>query len=715
MSIANLDLRQIARALGGEISGGQVLAPGPGHSAADRSMSVKLDPAAPDGFLVNSFANDDPLVCKDYVREKCGASTPAFKPNGKRPRATRDEIAALYAAAAQQQREDSRPRSKPGATFAYKDGNGALLYEVLKFENPKKFLQRRPDGNGGWIWKLDEQRVLYKLPELLQYPDATVFVCEGEKDADRVASLGHCATTVASGKWTDECVAPLAGRDVIVLEDVDEPGRKKATAAAKALYGTAKTIRIVSLPGLTGHPDNKDVSDWLDTDSRRADKLVDICFEAPLWEPSDDRTIDSQGTPPCSPPSPSPPSPSSSPPPSSPSQPSPSQGDDPQPLPKPSPATAPPRRSRVRRHRDGNSSEPRHLIKNVVPETGVGLLSGQFGTFKTFVSINLCMSAIAGHPFAGEYRVKRIGGILYIATEGQAHLERRIDAAAVNCGEDRPLPIYQLTEVPHLLDPKGLAQIIADALEAAGRMKLEFSVDLVLIIIDTVSGAAGYAKANDENDAAVTGRVMAAMKTISDATGAFVLGVDHFGKNVEVGTRGSSNKEAPAETVLALLADKSLSGEVVNTRLALRKVRDSAAGREIPFATKVVHQGEDEDGDQITTLVVDWKAPPPQPTGKEWSKSLQLLRRILMTMLADAGTDMTPFADGPVVRAVDVELVRTEFSKQYLAEGTSRQKAAARRMAFNRAVKDAHGKGLVATREVEGVQLIWLAKTEVPV
>ena len=37
-----LDLRALASALDGEISGGQVLAPGPGDSRRDRSLSVRL-------------------------------------------------------------------------------------------------------------------------------------------------------------------------------------------------------------------------------------------------------------------------------------------------------------------------------------------------------------------------------------------------------------------------------------------------------------------------------------------------------------------------------------------------------------------------------------------------------------------------------------------------------------------------------------------------
>ena len=63
---------EIARALGGEVCGGQVRAPGPGHGFKDRSLSIKVDESAPDGFLVHSFAGDDAICCKDYVREKVG-------------------------------------------------------------------------------------------------------------------------------------------------------------------------------------------------------------------------------------------------------------------------------------------------------------------------------------------------------------------------------------------------------------------------------------------------------------------------------------------------------------------------------------------------------------------------------------------------------------------------------------------------------------------
>jgi len=79
-----LDLRAIARALGGEVSGRRVLAPGPQHSPKDRSLCVSLTPALPGGFLVHSFAGDDPIQCKDYVRARLGL--PAWQPGDEQDR-----------------------------------------------------------------------------------------------------------------------------------------------------------------------------------------------------------------------------------------------------------------------------------------------------------------------------------------------------------------------------------------------------------------------------------------------------------------------------------------------------------------------------------------------------------------------------------------------------------------------------------------------------
>jgi hypothetical protein len=71
-----------ARALGGDVNGRSVTCPGPGiASPRDRGLSVTPEPSAANGFLVHSFAGDDPTGCLDYVR----ARRPAFTPQGGAP------------------------------------------------------------------------------------------------------------------------------------------------------------------------------------------------------------------------------------------------------------------------------------------------------------------------------------------------------------------------------------------------------------------------------------------------------------------------------------------------------------------------------------------------------------------------------------------------------------------------------------------------------
>ena len=62
------DLRTLARLLGGDVIGRQVLAPGPGHGPKDRSLSVTLSATAPNGFLAFSHAGDDWRDGRDHVR-----------------------------------------------------------------------------------------------------------------------------------------------------------------------------------------------------------------------------------------------------------------------------------------------------------------------------------------------------------------------------------------------------------------------------------------------------------------------------------------------------------------------------------------------------------------------------------------------------------------------------------------------------------------------
>jgi len=148
-------------------------------------------------------------------------------------------------------------------SYDYRDEAGILLMQVQRFE-PKKFVQRKPFGNG-WEYKVkDVKKVPYRLPELLASPlSETVYIVEGEKDANRLAALGLVATCNAggAGKWQQSFAAHLQDRVVIVLPDNDAAGRDHAQKVAKSLKGFAASIRILELPNV---PDKGDVSDWLD-------------------------------------------------------------------------------------------------------------------------------------------------------------------------------------------------------------------------------------------------------------------------------------------------------------------------------------------------------------------------------------------------------------------------------------------------------------------
>jgi len=77
--VSALDLRTIARRLGGEVQGRAVLAPGPDHSPGDRSLSVRLSHQSPTGFIVHSHSGDDFRVSRDYVSAKLGLGPDAWR------------------------------------------------------------------------------------------------------------------------------------------------------------------------------------------------------------------------------------------------------------------------------------------------------------------------------------------------------------------------------------------------------------------------------------------------------------------------------------------------------------------------------------------------------------------------------------------------------------------------------------------------------------
>lgn len=277
-----MNLHEAARALGGEISGRQILAPGPLHSDDDRSMAVLFDPSAPDGFVVNSFAGDDPLTCKDYVRERLGLEpfkairndTRPPRPHIDRPTPQSDDGALVMPIPSNAPpAPNGHPKlGTPSTTWTYRDEAGAALFYTLRFDPSdasKSFLPltlwRQPDGSLAWRWKgATDPRPLYGLDRLAARPAAPVVICEGEKSADAAERLlsGFVAVTSLNGAKSAAKAdwSPLRGRHVTIWPDADEPGAAYAQAVAElALAAGAAPVAIVTPPA--GVSDGWDAAD----------------------------------------------------------------------------------------------------------------------------------------------------------------------------------------------------------------------------------------------------------------------------------------------------------------------------------------------------------------------------------------------------------------------------------------------------------------------
>jgi hypothetical protein len=186
----------------------------------------------------------------------------------------------------------------------YVDADGNLLWQKLRSKNPRpnqnKFMQRKPDGHGGWIYKKVREglrSVLYRLPQVIATIKAgkTITIVEGEKDVNNLWSLGIPATCSPDGaanpgqrpKWKKEHSEQLLGADAVVMGDHDDPGYKHQDVTARTLVGIAQRVRVLKLAEHWPEcPEGGDVSDWLAA-GHTADELLTLLANAPDYHSED--------------------------------------------------------------------------------------------------------------------------------------------------------------------------------------------------------------------------------------------------------------------------------------------------------------------------------------------------------------------------------------------------------------------------------------------
>jgi hypothetical protein len=204
---------------------------------------------------------------------------------------------------------------QPVAYYDYVDETGTLLSQVVRYD-PKDFRQRKPDGAGGWTYKLGKVRhVPYRLPELIEAlaNEYLIVIVEGEKDADNLRALGVPATTNCGGanKWHSDLNRFFAGADVVVVADNDPqatdkdgnplfhsdgrpklPGQDHAQDVARQLHGIAARIRVLDLgKQWLDCPLKGDISDWI-ASGGTVELLNEVIDRLQDWSPPSSSTDD---------------------------------------------------------------------------------------------------------------------------------------------------------------------------------------------------------------------------------------------------------------------------------------------------------------------------------------------------------------------------------------------------------------------------------------
>ena len=362
--------------------------------------------------------------------------------------------------------------------YDYHDRDGNLVFQVCRFD-PKDFRQRRPDGNGGWIKDVKGfQKVLYRLPEVREAVAEclTVYLVEGEKDADALAKLGLCATCNPGGanKWEPGYTETLTGADVVIFPDKDTPGRKHAAMVQSLLTGKANMIRVVELPDRDGRK-VKDAADWIATGGTRAEleRLVAI---APDWTPPGEVEVEAE-------------------------------------------SSLPPIKNMAELLADESIITPSEIVKGVLHKGCKLILGGSSKSKKTFTLLDLALAVSTGTPFWVWDTTK--GRVLYLNLE---ILEPFIRARVLALAQAKGIKQADLTG----FDVWNLRGHVCPAAEMVQRVNAATTDrHYSLVIVDPIYK---LSPGKDENSAGDMGELVNRLEQIPNQTGAALAYAHHYSK-----------------------------------------------------------------------------------------------------------------------------------------------------------------------------------------
>lgn len=435
------------------------------------------------------------------------------------------------------------PQAKIVATYDYIDEDGVLLFQAIRFA-PKDFRQRQPGKNEGeWEWNLrGARRVIYRLPFIIaaNASGKTIYIVEGEKDADRLVQLGFEATTnpMGANKWASEYCEPLRGADVVIIPDNDEAGREHVGTVAKFLNGIASRIRILDLSKHWPQcPKGGDISDWLDAGGT-ADKLAVIVAELPEWNA---------------------------------------------PKPRLQPLTL--------NKFFSLTIKPREMLLDpIIPEKGLAMLYATRGTGKTHIALGIAYAVATGTAFL-RWRAPKPRRVLLIDGEmAAAALQERLADIVAGVTQAEASPDSLKVIAGDLIEEGGIGNLGAPELQAELDPWLS---DVDLLILDNLSSLTAVIR---DNDAESWGPIQDWLLRLR-RRGISVLIVHHAGKGGQ--QRGTSRREDVLDTSISLRhPDDYIPTEGARFEIHLEKARGIHGEAAKPFEAKL----EVRDGAAIWTM-----------------------------------------------------------------------------------------------------------------
>jgi hypothetical protein len=237
-----------------------------------------------------------------------------------------------------------------------------------------------------------------------------------------------------------------------------------------------------------------------------------------------------------------------------------------------------------------------YRIKGIVEDGDFAVLFGPSGGGKTFVALDIGHAIATGRASIFGRRVKQ-APVLLCSLEGARGLGKRVQAINREIGPAPHLYVYRKSLVLFQND-----EMVARLAATIQRHHIR------VVIIDTLARAMAGGKENAPED---MGAMIKAFGEIAETTGAHVMIVHHTGKDESKGGRGHNSLKAAADVEIEVTGD---NGDHI---IRLSKVKDGQDGERFAFKLRVIHLGVDDDGDDITTCVVEETGPPQSVAPKE--------------------------------------------------------------------------------------------------